>query len=161
MNGPAPKPAGGERLRPGQPPVAPVGPGPGGQPLLQAGTLPRAAVTGAAILGVVGVIAWLGFSRESEAPLERYLRLGPDGAAAALRRDLGAEFPTGAPIAPLIRRLEGMGLGCAIGETGRTVWTCSIAVRADRLRATQVQVLASGVGDRLVSLETAVTDRPQ
>jgi len=128
--------------------------------MMQPGTMTRALLTGAVLIAGLGAIAALTFRHEATPPLDRYVKLGPDGAAAALKRDMLAEFPPGTPVNPLVRKLQDLGLACLPQAEPPGAWTCGISVQAERRRATQVQVLITTSLDRVVSLETRVADRP-
>ena len=128
---------------------------------VQPGTLPRAALVGAGILGLLAIVAWFGFSGNATPPMDRYLRQGPAGAAAALKRDLQAEFPSGSQVAPLIRRLEGLGMSCGLSSEARASWDCSLTVRAEARRSLQLRATIGTVGDKIVALDTAAIERAQ
>ncbi|MDO9711333.1 hypothetical protein [Paracraurococcus lichenis] len=111
---------------------------------LSRGTLLRAALAGGVLLAAVGGIAWLGGERKAAGPLETYRRLGSTAGAAALERDLRAQFPTGTPAAPLIRHLESQGFACSPqgaawrcthaapgAETGR-IWRAEVTIAVER-----------------------------
>lgn len=140
---------------------APPGPGPGGGLAVQPGTLPRAAIVGAGILGAVAIVAAFGFSRDATPPIDAYLRQGPAGAAAALKRDLQAEFPSGSQVAPLIRKLEGLGMGCSLAAESRAQWDCALSVRAEARRSLQLRATIGTFGDKIVALDTAAIERAQ
>ncbi|MBL6456027.1 hypothetical protein JMJ55_11880 [Belnapia sp. T6] len=140
--------------------------GPGAEPSaeslsLQQGTLRRAALLGGAILALVGVVAWYGFHRDAPSPLDRYARLSPSAAAAALKRDLAAEFPPGTPITPLVQRLQGIGMACLPGGEGRAQWECGITLMTEDRRPVQLRASIGILGDRIVTLETAAGERPR
>ena len=126
---------------------------------VQQGTLPRAALVGAAILGIVGVIAWFGFSGRIEAPMDRYLRQGPEAAAAALKQDLSVEFPTGSPVAPLLQRLQALGMGCTLAAASWPGWECAITVRVESRRTLQLRASIGIIGDRVAAIETMAGER--
>lgn len=142
-------------------PTGPEPPGHDSGMAVQQGTLPRAAIVGAGILGVVAIIAWFGFSGNATPPMDHYLRQGPAGAAAALKRDLQAEFPAGSQVSPLIRKLEGLGMGCTLAPESRAQWDCSLTVRAEARRSLQLRATIGTVGDKVVALDTTATERAQ
>lgn len=128
---------------------------------VQQGTLPRAALVGAGILGVVAILAWFGFSGNATPPMDHYLRQGPAAAAAALKRDLQAEFPSGSQVTPLIRKLEGLGMGCSLSSEASTQWDCSLTVRVETRRSLQLRATIGTFGDKIVALDTAAIERAQ
>ena len=128
---------------------------------MQQGTLPRAAIFGAGIFGVVATIAWFGFSQEATPPFDAYLRQGPAGAAAALKRDLQAEFPSGSQVSPLIRRLEGLGMGCSLASEARAQWDCSLTVRVEARRSLQLRATIGTIGDKVLAIDTAAIEKAQ
>jgi hypothetical protein len=138
--------------------------GPGAEPAgeslpLQAGTMRRAALMGGAILAVVGVLAWFGFAREAPSPLERFQRLGPAGAAAALKAELLRDFPPGSPVTPAIQRLQGLGLGCTPPSAARAQWKCILGFRTDGPRSQPLRASLGVAGDRILSIETSAEGR--
>jgi hypothetical protein len=144
--------------------VSPANSEPGGNyggTAVQQGTLPRAALVCAGILGVVAILAWLGFSRNATPPMDHYLRQGPAAAAAALKRDLQAEFPSGSQVTPLIRKLEGLGMRCTLASESRAQWECSFTVRAEARRSLQLRATIGTVGDKIVALDTTAIERAQ
>jgi hypothetical protein len=126
----------------------------GGLPV-QRGTLLRAALLGGAILAVVAAAAWLGGREEAASPLERFQRLGPAGAAAALKAELMRDFPPGTPVTPLIQRLQGLGLACS----QRAGWDCALAFRTEGQRSVQLRAMIGVAGERILGIETAAESR--
>lgn len=104
------------------------------------GTLPRALTVLAFILAIVAAGTWWAYEPATAAPLDPYLRLGGDAGAAALARDLSAEFPAGAALPPLMQRLERLGLRCGTASSG----TLPCEARVRRLGST-VTVVRVGV----------------
>jgi hypothetical protein len=100
-------------------------------------TLLRAALAGGVLLLGVGLVAWMGGERK-EAPMEPYRRLGSTAGPIALQHDLQARFPSGTPIVPVIRHLEGEGFGCA---PQGVAWRCTYAApRAETRRIWRAEV---------------------
>jgi len=128
---------------------------------VQQGTLPRAAIVGAGILGLVAAAAWFGFSQDATPPIDRYLRQGPAAAAVALKRDLQTEFPSGSQVSPLIRRLESLGMGCTLASESRAQWDCSLTVRSEGRRSLQLRATIGTFGDKVVAIDTAAIERAQ
>lgn len=132
-----------------------------GGPVVQPGTLPRAAILGGAMLAVLAVIAAFGFSGDTPLPADRYLRLGPERAAAALKRDLLAEFAMGTPVAPLLHRLGSLGMRCTPVAAPPGEWHCAVTVRLEQRRSLQLRAVIGTSGDMLAGLETATSiNRP-
>ena len=127
---------------------------------MQPGTLPRAGILGAAILGTVAAFAWFGFSGSTPAPIDRYLRQGPAAGAAALRRELMPISPPGLPVAPLVRRLQDLGMGCSLGASPGAEWVCAIAVPAEARRRLRLQVTIATRGEAIATLETGILEPP-
>ncbi len=135
-----------------------VGPSAGESPV-QPGTLARAALVGGAILATVGVVAWFGFAREAPSPLERFQRLGPAGAAAALKAELARDFPLGSPVTPAIQRLQGLGMLCTPPTGERTQWDCALALRSEGQRVLQLRAGIGVTADRILAIDTAAETR--
>ena len=139
--------------------------GPGAEPAavgglpLQAGTLRRAALLGGAILTTVGIVAWFGFAQQAPAPLERFQRLGPAGAAAALKAELVRDFPLGSPVTPAIQRLQGLGMLCTPPTGERTQWDCALALRSEGQRVMQLRAGIGVTADRILAIDTAAETR--
>lgn len=130
----------------------------GGLPV-QRGTMLRAALLGGAILAVVAAGAWLGGREEVASPLERFQRLGPAGAAAALKAELAQDFPPGTPVTPLLQRLQGLGLACSPPTAERAGWDCGLAFRTEGQRSVLLRASIAVAGDRILGIETAADGR--
>lgn len=126
-----------------------------GGPVVQPGTLPRAAILGGAMLAVLAGFAAFGFSRNAPLPADRYLRLGPERAAAALKHDLLQEFAMGTPVAPLLHRLGSLGMRCAPVAAPPGEWHCAVTIRVEQRRSLQLRAVIGTRGDMLAGLETA------
>ncbi|WP_043361693.1 hypothetical protein [Belnapia sp. F-4-1] len=122
---------------------------------VQRGTLLRAALLGGGLLAMVAAAAWLGGRKEATSPLERFQRLGPAGAAAALKAELVRDFPAGTPVTPLIQRLQGLGLNC----TQRVGWDCVLAFRTEGQRSALLRATVAVAGERILHIETAAESR--
>ncbi|MBL6079751.1 hypothetical protein JMJ56_17160 [Belnapia sp. T18] len=122
---------------------------------VQRSTLLRAALLGGAILAMVAAAAWLGGQEEAASPIERFQRLGPAGAAAALKAELVRDFPPGTPVTPLVQRLQGLGLNC----TQRVGWDCALAFRAEGQRSVLLRATVAVAGERILNIETAAESR--
>ena len=118
---------------------------------LQPGTLLRGGLAGAILVAAVGLVAWLGMDSRPDLPLDPYRRMGVTAGAAALQRDLLAEFPPGTPPARLVRKLEGMGLTCRPAATG---WDCLQAAQGEGRRIWQAEVTV-GLAAGAISLVAA------
>lgn len=114
-------------------------------------------VAGALALVVAGG-AWLFHEPRAKGPLDAYLRLGTSTGAAALQRDLVAEFPPGAPFPALRGRLQALGLACQpAAEPG--AWRCQAWLLQPSGIRMRVEVVPRLVADRLLGLEVAFDDR--
>jgi hypothetical protein len=60
----------------------------------------KAALLGGALALLVALGGWWGAAPIAEGPLAPYLKQGAKAGAAALQRDLAAQFPPGAPLPP-------------------------------------------------------------
>ena len=120
-------------------------------PLLQPGTLSRGAVAGGIGLAMLGAVAWLWADRRPDPPLDAYRRMGLTAGPPALRRDLLAEFPAGGSVAPVIRRLEGLGFTCRPAEAA---WTCLHVARGEGRGVWEAEVTLTLVAEALGGLET-------
>lgn len=104
---------------------------------LQPETLWRGALVGIVLLAALAGIAWLASDRAPASPLDSYRRMGGTAGAAALQRDLLAEFPPGTPAVPVVRRLEGMGFTCLPAGEG---WRCGHAAPSEGRRLFRTEV---------------------
>ena len=120
-----------------------------GGPLLQAGTLSRAAIAGAFVLLALGAVAWLRSDDRPEQPLDPYRRMGLTAGPAALERDLLAEFPTGGAPAPVVRRLEAMGFACRPADEA---WQCLHEARGEGRSTWQAEVTLSQTEEAVTGL---------
>jgi hypothetical protein len=126
---------------------------------VQRGTMLRATLLGGAILAAVAAASWLGGQEQAASPLERFQRLGPAGAAAALKAELAQDFPPGTPVTPLLQRLQGLGLACNPPTGERAGWECALAFRTEGQRSTQLRASIGVAGDRILGIETAAETR--
>jgi hypothetical protein len=122
---------------------------------LQGGTLLRGAVAGGVVALAIGAFAWLNADDRPASPLQPYWRLGQEGGAAALRRNLLADVPLGAPPAPLVLRLEGMGFTCRPAEAG---WQCRHLAPGEGRRVWRATVELGLAGGVLAQLAVHMTE---
>jgi hypothetical protein len=123
---------------------------------MQRGTLRRAAMLGLLLLAALAAGAWLiGAREEAASPTGRFQRLGPAGAAAALKAELVRDFPTGSPVTPLVQRLQGLGMQC----TQPAGWDCVLGFRTEGQRSALLRATVAVAGERILGIETSAESR--
>ena len=93
---------------------------------MQPGTIKRAAIVLAGLLGAVAVVAVVWPDHRSVTPLETYLRQGTRQATESLKRDLDELSPRGADPGPAIQRLNTLGFSCAAPAGAAGEWNCTM-----------------------------------
>lgn len=128
---------------------------------MQRGTLSRALLAAALLLAVFAAASWWATDPSPAVPLEAYTRQGRDTGATVLRRDLVTAHPPGSPVAPLLQRLRGLGLGCAPAPDGQAATLCSARLRGYGREVTKVEVLFGMAGDRVSTLDATISTQTQ
>ena len=116
------------------------------------GTMRKAALVGAVLLGLLGLGTWAVHEPTAKGPLADYARLGVPAGAEAMQRDLLAGFPPGSQLPPLMQRLEAQGLRCAPSEGAIGTMLCTARLQAREHRQLLAQVVVWATNDRLMSL---------
>ncbi len=117
------------------------------------GTMRKAALVGGALAALLGAGAWFLTEPSAKGPLAPYARLGVPAGAVALQRDLGASFPLGSPVSPLLQRLQALGLRCTPPANGPASWLCNARLQDRGHDQIHVQVVFGSTNDRLMSLD--------
>jgi hypothetical protein len=131
---------------------------------LQRGTMTRAAMLGGILLVAIAAGASvLGGREEAASPAGRLQRLGPAGAAAALKAELVRDFPTGSPVTPLVQRLQGLGMHCSQPGTQPGTqpagWDCVLGFRMEGQRSALLRATVAVAGERILGIETSAENR--
>jgi hypothetical protein len=92
-----------------------------------------------------------------ESEMERYLKLGPRGGAAAIERDLLRDHPPGSDIGPLFARLARLGFDCgAAVEPGGGVCRFRAPSADRRVTTTLVELRHDGRQVEAIAVRMAV-----
>lgn len=140
-------------MAPRRPPVSSGFRGFGWEP----GTMRKAGVVAAGLLLVLGGGAWMLTEPTVKGPLSPYVRHGATAGAAAMQRDLMADFPLGNPVSPLVQRLQQLGLRCVPPPPGPATWRCNARLQAMGQEQMLVEVVIGSTNDRLMSLDVGFT----
>jgi hypothetical protein len=119
------------------------------------------ATLAASALLLLGVLGAHGCSERwaIETEMQRYLKLGPRGGAAALERDLLRDHPVGEGIGPLFARLSRLGFDCggAVDPAGRGECRFRAPTPDRRLSTTTVALRHDGQRIEALSVRMAVS----